>query len=159
MEYCIIIRGPAGVGKTTITKKLAKEINAKYFSFDKIMESNKLDHIVGDGIPSKNFIKANKIILHLIKEEKRIILDGCFYRKKQISNLLKNLKTKVYIFTLNTTILECTKRNKKRKNPLKNYDVEQVHNLVSKLKIGINIDTTKKNIKKIVLEILNHINC
>ena len=54
MEYCIIIRGPAGVGKTTIAKELARNLDADYFSFDEIMEENKLDTIVGDGIPSKN---------------------------------------------------------------------------------------------------------
>jgi len=44
MEYCIIIRGPAGVGKTTIAKKLAKYLNADYASIDKIMKENKLDN-------------------------------------------------------------------------------------------------------------------
>ncbi len=82
MEYCIIIRGPAGVGKTTIAKELARDLNAHYISFDETMEINKLDTIVGDGIPSKNFIKANEIILDLIKNKKGVVLDGCFYRKK-----------------------------------------------------------------------------
>lgn len=159
MEYCIIIRGPAGVGKTTIAKELARTLNADYFSFDEIMEINKLDTIVGDGIPSENFVKANEIILNLIREKKRVVLDGCFYRRKQISHLLKNIKTKVHIFTLDADIAECSKRNKTRKNSLTGEDVKQVHNLVSKIKIGINIDTTGKDTKLILSEILNHLNC
>ena len=92
MEYCIIIRGPAGVGKTTIAKKLARNLDADYFSFDEIMEINKLDTIIGEGIPSENFVKANEILLDLIKNKKRVVLDGCFYRKEQIDHLLNNLK-------------------------------------------------------------------
>ena len=159
MEYCIIIRGSAGVGKTTIAKELARNLNADYFSFDEIMETNKLDTIVGDGIPSKNFVKANKLILDLIRNKKRVVLDGCFYRKKQINNLLNNLKTKVHIFTLNADITECSERNKTRINPLADEDIKQVHNLVSRIKIGIMINTVGKSIKQIVSEILNHMKC
>ncbi|MHA1687075.1 MAG: AAA family ATPase [Candidatus Heimdallarchaeaceae archaeon] len=156
MEYCIIIRGPAGVGKTTIAKKLARDLNADYISFDEIMEINKLDTIVGDGIPSKNFIKANEIILGLIKNKKRVVLDGCFYRKKQIEHLLNNLKTKVHIFTLDADIPECSKRNKTRMNSLADEDIKQVHNLVSKIKIGIIINTTGESIKQVVSKISTH---
>lgn len=158
MEYCIIIRGPAGVGKTTIAKELARNLNADYFSFDEIMEINKLDAIVGDGIPSKNFVKANEIILNLIRNKKIIVLDGCFYRKEQIDHLLNNLKTKVHIFTLNAGITECSERNKTRINPLADEDIKQVHNLVSRIKLGITINTSGKSIKQIVSEILNHMN-
>jgi len=159
MEYCIIIRGPAGVGKTTIAKELARNLNADYFSFDEIMETNKLDTIVGDGIPSKNFVKANILILDLIRNKKRVVLDGCFYRKKQINNLLNNLKTKVHIFTLNADITECSEKNKTRINSLADEDIKQVHNLVSRIKIGIMINTVGKSIKQIVSEILNHMKC
>ena len=37
MEYCVIIRGPAGGGKTTIAKELARNLNAYYLSFDELM--------------------------------------------------------------------------------------------------------------------------
>lgn len=158
MEYCIIIRGPAGVGKTTIAKKLAKELKADYFSFDKIMRKNNLDNLVGKGIPSENFIKANEIIILLIIRKKRAVLDGCFYREKQINHLLNKLKTKVYIFTLDADITECSKRNKTRKNPMTEENIKQVHNLVSEIKIGININTVGKSIQQIVSEILNHLN-
>jgi shikimate kinase len=158
MEYCIIIRGPAGVGKTTIAKELARNLNADYFSFDEIMEGNKLDTIVGDGIPSENFVKANEIILDLIKNKDRVLLDGCFYRKEQIDHLLNNLKAKVHIFTLKADIAECSKRNNTRMNPLADNDIKQVYNLVSKIKIGIIINTSGKSIKQIVSDILNHIN-
>jgi len=156
MESCIIIRGPAGVGKTTIAKRLSRDLNADYFSFDAIMEEKKLDTIIGDGIPSENFVKANDIIIPMIMQKKRVVLDGCFYRKEQISHLLNKLKTKVDIFTLDASIGECLKRNQTRKKPMTEDSIKQVHNLVSKIKIGITINTSAKSIKQIVAEILKN---
>jgi len=158
MEYCIIIRGPAGIGKTTISKELAKAIDAKYFSFDKIMKDNKLDDIVGDGIAAENFVKANEIILSEMKKHKRVVLDGCFYRKKQMEHLLHKLSSKVFIFTLLADITECHKRNLSRKNPLSKENVKQVYDLVCKLKVGTDIRVRNKEVHTVVSEIISHIN-
>jgi len=51
MSYFIIIRGPAGVGKTTIAKKLAARLGETYISFDKIMREKGLDKIEGHENP------------------------------------------------------------------------------------------------------------
>ncbi len=40
MSFYIIIRGPLGCEKTTISKKLAEEIEVKYFSIDKVLDEN-----------------------------------------------------------------------------------------------------------------------
>ena len=158
MKRCIIIRGSAGIGKTTIAKKLANALKADYFSIDYLMRKNNLDTIVGDGIPSKNFIQANEILIPLIKQKNTVIIDGCFYRKEQIDHLLNNLKTKIRIFTLHADLAECLKRNNMRIKPLTDTNVKQVHILVSNLKIGTNINTDEKDIQQIVSEILNHLN-
>src|SRR3989344_4496411 len=118
MEYYVIIRGAAGIGKTTIAKKVAKKIKAKYFSYDKLMKKAKLDTISGGGIPSKSFVKANELIIPLIKQKKRVVLDGCFYRKEQVDHLLTQLKTKGHIFTLKASLAECLSRNQTRKKPM-----------------------------------------
>jgi len=152
----IIIRGSAGIGKTTIAKKLAKALNAEYFSFDAIMKENKIDTIIGDGIPAENFVKANEILFPLIMSKDKVVLDGCFYRKKQIDHLLNKFKDNVYIFTLDADINECLKRNKTRNNPMTENSIRQVHQLVSNLQLGIKIKTDGKTVQEIVSEILNH---
>ena len=40
MNYFIIIRGPLGIGKTTIAKKLKKILKAEYISMDEIVDNN-----------------------------------------------------------------------------------------------------------------------
>ena len=44
MGFYIIIRGPAGVGKTTVSKKLAEIYNGHYISIDKIKSERGLKH-------------------------------------------------------------------------------------------------------------------
>ena len=82
MAYYIIIRGPLGIGKTTIADKLARELNGIHISIDKTLRENGLNKIEGDSIPMKNFIKANEIILNIAKKDLRegkiIIFDGNF---------------------------------------------------------------------------------
>ncbi len=72
--------------------------------------------------------------------------------------MLNKLNTKFYIFTLDANIDECLKRNQTRKKPMTEDNIKQVHNLVSKIKIGITINTLGKSIQQIVTEILNHLN-
>ena len=69
MNYYIIIRGPLGIGKSTIAISLAKELNAEHISMDKVLEENGLDKVEPDAecIPAKNFILADEIILPEVK--------------------------------------------------------------------------------------------
>jgi len=157
--YFIIIRGPAGVGKTTIANHLTKKLHAYHLSFDKIMSKKKLDIIKGSGIPSKNFIKANEIALNKIKNIKKkvVIFDGCFYRKRQLTHLLKNLHGECYIFSLKAPVKECIIRNKIRKGDMSKKAIHDVYKLTSKEDHGTIINTSRKTIDRIVKEIITNL--
>lgn len=155
--FFIIIRGPLGIGKTTIAKELAKQLNAKYISIDEVLAYNKLDKIEGKSIPLKNFIKANLLIMpevkQMLSEGKSIIFDGNFYHKEQIKDLINSLKYKNYVFTLKAPLNVCIARNKTRKRVYGKNATRAVYNLVSKFDYGIDINTNNKTIKEIVDEI------
>lgn len=73
MVYFIIIRGPLGIGKSTIAQKLAKPLDAQYISVDKVLEEHNLDKVKDEKwIPAENFIKAQEIILPKVKKIKYI---------------------------------------------------------------------------------------
>ena len=55
MSYFVIIRGPAGVGKSTIVKKLVEYLKGHHIAFDEVMKKNKLDIIESGGIIAENF--------------------------------------------------------------------------------------------------------
>jgi adenylate kinase family enzyme len=58
----ILIRGPLGVGKTTIAKQLCQRLDGCYISVDAILDEHGLDR-VKNGIPARNFIKAKLLAL------------------------------------------------------------------------------------------------
>ena len=157
MSYFIIIRGPLGIGKSTIARKLSKILNAEYISIDKVLEENNLDKADNNFTP-EDFIKANEIILPQIKKDlanKVIILDGCFYFKEQIEHLKKNLQFKHFIFNLKAPVEVCIVRDAGRKRVYGEKAAREVYELVSKFSLGINIDTENKTENQVIREILS----
>ncbi len=146
MAFFLIVRGPLGCGKTTISMKLAKILNAHYISVDKILENNGLDEVDKeiDRIPEKNFIQGMKSILpeamRELKEGRIVIFDGCFYHESSIDYLVKNLHYLHYIFTLKAPLETCIERDKNRHNRHGEQAARRVHELVSKLDKGFAID-------------------
>ena len=157
MVYFIVIRGPAGVGKSSVAERLANILNGVHISFDKIMKENHLDTIVGDGISAENFIKANELVIPIAKKElknnKVVVFDGCFYRKEQLQHLEKELKYKHYVFSLGATLKDCIARNKTRKKSMSDAAIEEVFVLVYKISPGVIIPTSGKSINEVAYEI------
>ena len=161
MAFYIIIRGPAGVGKTTVSKKLSKKLKAHYISFDSLLKKHKLDYILGRPcIPPHNFIKINKIVAPESKKRLEkgqiLIFEGTCYHKSTIKDLIQRLSFKHFIFTLKADREECVKRDKKRKSMGKKR-IYDVHKLVTKFDTGIIINTNNKSTLKIVKEIQSHL--
>jgi adenylate kinase family enzyme len=160
MAYFIIIRGPAASGKTTIAKMLSKKLNGRRISIDDLLRKNKLDKIEGECIPLKNFIKASDIVipdaLKNLKKSVVIIFDGNFYHRSQINDIIKRVKYPHFVFTLKADVVECVKRDKKRKG-IGKKSVEDVHKLVSKFNVGYIIDTTNKTKSEVMREIIEKI--
>jgi len=161
LVYFIIIRGPLGSGKTTISKKLSTILTAKYISIDNVL--HKLDQVPpgAECIPAKNFIKAEKTLLPKIKEQlkkgKVVIIDACFYHKESIEFFLKNLPFQHYVFTLKAPIEVCIKRDKERTKTHGEDAAKAVHYLVSRFNYGTVIDVSKGGADKAVKETLKYL--
>lgn len=152
----IIIRGPAASGKTTVAKLIAQKLNAKYVSFDDIMQEHSLDVVEGDGISAKNFLIANEFALNLLSgDEQYVFFDGCFYRKEQLDHLRNRLGDKIIIFTLRVPLQECLLRNIERNSPMPQTGVKEVFDLVNSLKVGIDIFTMNKTPEDVAMEIIS----
>ena len=157
MCYFIIIRGPLGVGKTTIAKGLADKLGGVHISIDKVLAKHKLDKVSGRCIPLKNFIKANEIVIPKVRkllESKVVIFDGNFYHKQQITHLIKKLRYPCFVFTLKAPLKVCIERDKCRKKVYGEGAACAVHNLVSKFDYGRSINTEGKTEKQIIKKIL-----
>ncbi len=164
MSYYIIIRGPLGIGKSTIAKKLAERLNGEHIPIDKVLEKHDLDKVDKDVecIPAENFIKANGIILPKAREKlgkgKILVFDACFYHKEPPEHILNRLSDyRHYIFTLKAPLKVCIERDSKRKKTHGKDAAKAVHKLVSRFDYGMIINTegktadeTAKEIQKII---------
>jgi shikimate kinase len=161
MSYFIIIRGPLGVGKSTIAKKLASELHGEYVDIDKILDENGLDEISEDEgcIPAENFIKADNLILPELKKKLQnkqpVIFDACFYHKEHVEHLIDNLPFPHYVFTLKAPVEVCIKRDSEREKTHGEGAAQAVHYLVSRFDYGTVIDTNGKTIDETFKEIFS----
>ncbi|RJQ15487.1 hypothetical protein C4573_04995 [Candidatus Woesearchaeota archaeon] len=160
MNHVIILRGPLGVGKSTIAKKLASVLKAKHIDVDKLLEKYQLDKPQkGEPcIPLKNFIVVQKKILPILEKrlKKTIIIDGCFYHKKQIEHLKKNI-SKINVFTLKAPLKTCIARDSRRRKSYGKDAAKAVHTLVSAFDYGFVIETDKRTVQQTVKEILKEL--
>lgn len=158
MSYCVVIRGPAAVGKTTVAGAVARAAQGLHLCFDEVMAEHGLDTIKGDGIPATNFIKADDIVVPVVvnalQQGKVVVLDGCFYREEQLKDLKARIKSKIIIFTLHASVDKCLERNAARNNALSEDAVRAVHALVSKKDHGKVIETDAMTFTDVVAAIL-----
>ena len=161
MKGYLIIRGPLAVGKTTIAKALTKKLNGKYISADKALDKVGWKESKDGFIAEESFLKANTLIIPAMKKSlskgKITILDGNFYRKTQLLDILKKVKSKKYIFTLKASVNECIKRDKERKISLGKDAVKVVHKIVSKLDYGIVINTNNRSVEETMKEVISYL--
>jgi predicted kinase len=159
--YYLIIRGPLGIGKTTISEKLAEQLNGEYISIDRILNDNKIKEWEKGYISEASFLKANDMAVLKARPAlcngKPAIFDGNFYHKSQIEDLIKKLDFKYFIFTLKAPLAICIERDSKREKPLGAKAAEEVHRKTSEFDEGIVLDTENKTENQVIEEILRRL--
>lgn len=161
--YYIIIRGPLGVGKSTISEKLKKQLNAELISIDHLLEKYK------DEVPKNEwgdillpgFIAVNNHIKDEIEERLKkgqiFIFDGNFYYKEALEDLISKLNFKNYVFTLKASLETCMLRNNNRSNSRSEIAAKGIYKITTKFDYGINIQTEDKSIDEVVKEIKSYL--
>lgn len=161
MTYYIIIRGPLGIGKTTIARELSKKLKAKYIAYDRIIDEHELYKDTEEGyISQKSFFKANEIVIEQVNSiinKKPVVLDGNFYWKSQIDDLVNKLKHPHYIFTLKAPLETCIERDDKRKKTHGKDAATAVYKKSTFFNYGIQINTNNKTEEQVINEILKKV--
>lgn len=158
--FCVIIRGPLGVGKTTIARALAQRLGAMYVSVDAVLAENGLDK-VGDEdecIPVENFVRGNELVapqvVTALAAGVPVVFDGNFYHEGQITHLMETVPAAHYVFTLKAPLDVCIARDSQRALVYGEDAAAAVHYLVSRVDYGISIDTTGKTVEDVLEEII-----
>ena len=158
MSFYIIIRGPLGIGKTTIAEALSKKIQGEHIAYDRILEEHDLEGDKEEGfISQKNFLKANEIAVSQSKEfldkGTPIVFDGNFYWKSQVEDLISKLDYPHYVFTLSAPLGVCIERDDKRNKSYGKGAAEVVYGKTTEFNYGTVIDTNCKTAEEVVDEI------
>ncbi len=161
--YYIIIRGPAGAGKSAGAKRLAKSLKGYYVSFDKIMRKHRLDKIERGHIKASDFMKANEIAAAMAMKKlgrgQVVVFDGCFYHRSQLENLIRKLRCRHFVFSLKAPLEKCIENDSKRKGKSRigPSEIRNVHKLASRFDHGTKIYTDGKTAAQIANEIRKNI--
>lgn len=161
MSFYIIIRGPLGCGKSTLSEEVSKKIKAQYFAVDRVLDDCNLTSDKEEGyISQKSFIKANEIIVSeaklILDSGKNVVFDGNFYWKSSIEDLIKRLDFPHYVFTLKAPLDVCIERDKKRQKMHGKDAAQAVYKKSTEFDYGIVIDVTKP-LEKCVKEIISYL--
>lgn len=159
----IIIRGPLGCGKSTISKKLAKDLGAEYLAVDRILDEFDLTKDKEEGyISQKSFFKANEIIAKrakkFLEKGKTVIFDGNFYWKSAIEDLISRLHYSHQVFTLRASVETCIARDEERGKTHGEAAARVVHKKSTSFEYGEIIDTENKGIDETLREIKKKLN-
>jgi dephospho-CoA kinase len=161
MKEIILIRGPLGIGKSTVAKQLAQKLSTAYISIDQVLEELGLDKGDGEGIPLCNFLAANEHVIPWIREnlakETGTVIDGNFYHMEQVENFVLHFGDRVRIITLKAPVEVCIERDKGRSHSYGEDAARAVHSMVSRFDAGDVIQTENKIEDETISEILERL--
>ena len=166
MKHLIILRGPAGVGKTTTGKLLRKTLgNSLLFNIDMVCSD-----LIG-GHPRKTTNRNAAYNLCLIaakkKPEYNLIFERLFIDQDDVDRVIKlfskiksKAKLKVSIFTLTASLAKLKKQDSKRPGVLGHENIKRLHGyfINSNVKnpgkvIGVRNKSPKRIVKDIISEL------
>lgn len=93
-------------------------MNAAHLSIDKVLEENGLEEWDRDRISLKSFLRANEVVarqsLISLAAGRSVVIDGCFYWRQQVEDIMERLGRQCVVFTLEAPLALCIERDGKR---------------------------------------------
>jgi predicted kinase len=143
MSYYVILRGPLGVGKTAVSRELAKALGARHVSIDRILDQH---HFWNPGRLSE-FLEANRVAVErahpLLERGVPVVFDGNFYWKTQIDDLTGRLGHPHFVFTLMAPLRVCIERDSRRDPAHGSQATREVFAKSTKFAYGATVDASR----------------
>ena len=161
MKRLIILRGPSGAGKTTVTKIIRKKLKGK----TAVLCSDPFYHGICIREQNKDVVYGALYLLtgHYLKNGYNVILEGVLSSKKnkklridKFKRLGKRYGARVTMFYLNVDVRTAVKRRKRKEYVMTPRYVKKIHSMsiVSKHKDDYEVDVKGKTPRKIANEIM-----
>jgi predicted kinase len=142
LSFYVIVRGPLGVGKSTVSERLAREVRGEPISIDQILEEQGL----WESGRASEFLRANEFAAEraesFLATRTPVIFDGNFYWKSVIEDLVRRLGYPHYVFTPQAPLRVCIERDSRRSHPYGDSAARAVYAKTTKFDYGIVVDAT-----------------
>jgi predicted kinase len=156
MGFYVIIRGPLGIGKSTVSARLATEIRGEHIFIDQILD----EHNLWDSGRASEFLRANRFAAELsgplLANGTPVIFDGNFYWKSVLADLLGRLDYPHVVFTLRAPLGVCIDRDRGRTQPYGASAAKAVFSKSTRFDYGRVVDATG-SVDDILREVRSHL--
>jgi len=146
MSFCVVVRGPLGSGKSTLSRRLAASIGGIYVSIDRILEEHDLEKWEGGYVSERSFLRANAFAVRqarpLLRQGTPVVIDGNFYWHTVVEDLLARLRFPHVVFTLKVPLAECIARDAGRVPSYGREATEEVFRKTTGFDCGEVVDAT-----------------
>ena len=146
MSFYLIVRGPLGSGKTTVSRALVERLHAAYLSVDQILDEYDLERWEGDFISESSFLAANDVAVHeaepYLRRGTPVVIDGNFYWRSVVDDLVRRLAFAHLVVTLKVPVDVCVARDAGRAHPLGAVDTRMVFEKSRSFDYGASIDAS-----------------
>jgi thymidylate kinase len=160
VSFFVVIRGPLGIGKTTVAQSLAKAIGGRWISVDQILEEFHLEEWKDGYISEASFLRTNDVVerqaLRWLEAGTPVVVDGNFYWPSQVDDLTGRLPYPSRVFTLQGPVELCIARDAGRKLSSGEEGARAVFAKSTSFRRGIPLDATRPR-REIVAEIRSHL--
>ena len=141
-----MIRGPLGSGKTTISRRVAEALPARYISIDRLLDEHQLEQWENDFISERSFLRANDIAIREaegpLHEGTPVVIDGNFYWRSVLDDLAARLDYPHLVVTLRVPLDVCIDRDSRRPSPIGAEDTRMVFEKSTSFDYGLPVDAS-----------------
>ena len=145
--FFVVLRGPLGVGKTSVARLLAERIGGEHIRVDQILEERGFEEWDTDYISLKSFLRVNEVAAQLagdfLPKGVPVVFDGNFYYEAQIVDLIGRLDYRHYVFTLHAPLSVCIERDAGRSPSYGSEAARDVFRKSTEFESGVGIDATR----------------
>ncbi|HZY69352.1 MAG TPA: AAA family ATPase [Thermoplasmata archaeon] len=142
--FYVIVRGPIGVGKTEVARRLARVLGALYISVDRILDRHRLERWRNGFIAQASFRRSNVFVARaaapVLAAGRPVVVDGNFYWESQIEDLARRIRRPHLVASLDAPLRVCIARERGRGSNFGVADVTAVYRKAMTVTAGVPID-------------------